>query len=47
MLFSQVGDETLLNPIFERHVRMLRNWTVGPHFREFYPEMVDHVYRRD
>ncbi|KAK1763971.1 hypothetical protein QBC33DRAFT_548450 [Phialemonium atrogriseum] len=44
---SQVGDETLLNLIFEKHVRMLSNWTVGPHFREFYPEMVDHVYRRD
>jgi hypothetical protein len=44
---SHDRDEVTLNPIFEKHVRKLSNWTVAPHFREFYPEMVEYVYCRD
>lgn len=32
---SQAEGETLLNSILEKHVRMLNNCTVGPHFSEF------------
>jgi hypothetical protein len=27
-MLLQVGDDTILNPVFERHIRDLRNWTI-------------------
>lgn len=29
----------LMNPIYEEHVRQLKNWTVGDNFRRKFPEM--------
>ncbi|EXJ85542.1 hypothetical protein A1O1_05906 [Capronia coronata CBS 617.96] len=34
-------EESVINPVFERHVRRLENWSVGPSFAEVYPDLVD------
>lgn len=36
---SHRGDVIVLNPIFEKHVRRLDNWTVSGQFKEYLPEM--------
>lgn len=38
--------QAMVNPIFERHIRNLDNWTVGEGFRRFYPEMYAAVSSR-
>ncbi len=30
ILLHGAGEEILVNPVFERHIRNLRNWTLGP-----------------
>lgn len=37
----------VLNPIFEKHIRRLRNWTVSNDFKVFYPEMSTAIFERD
>lgn len=44
---SEIGDDAVLNPIFEKHIQRLGNWTVSRDFEEHYPEMVRCVYSRD
>ena len=34
-----LGVQTIVNPIFERHVRNLDNWTFAKDFEIIYPEM--------
>jgi len=34
MVMQVNGSDTILNPIFERHVKNIRNWTVGPRMLE-------------
>ncbi|KAH8698506.1 putative bZIP transcription factor [Talaromyces proteolyticus] len=41
LLHNTDSDELLINPVFERHVRNLRNWTLGTEFAEAYPGLVD------
>ena len=31
--------EAVLNPVFERHLRRLENWTVGPGLMEAFPQL--------
>jgi hypothetical protein len=33
------STQAVINPIFERHIRNLDNWTVGEAFGRYYPEM--------
>ena len=33
------ATQAMINPIFERHIRNLDNWTVGEAFGRYYPEM--------
>jgi len=33
------GGGILINPIYEEHIRQLRNWTVGDVFRRKFPEL--------
>ncbi|KAJ5291716.1 hypothetical protein N7478_000967 [Penicillium angulare] len=35
------SDELLINPVFERHMRNMNNWSLGPMFAETYPGLVD------
>lgn len=41
LLAAGDSDEFLINPVFERHLRTLSNWSLGPLFAECYPNMVD------
>jgi hypothetical protein len=34
-------DEVVINPVFERHVRELSNWSLGPFFAEALPALAD------
>lgn len=34
-------SEVKMNPVFESHIRDLRNWSLGPTFQATYPELVD------
>ena len=33
------GDELILNPVFERHMRRLENWTLGDAFHDAFPQL--------
>ncbi|KAK0704993.1 hypothetical protein B0H67DRAFT_592885 [Lasiosphaeris hirsuta] len=43
LLQSPVGDEIMINPVFERHLRRLENWTLGDAFHDAYP-MLEGTY---
>ncbi|PYH95283.1 hypothetical protein BO71DRAFT_398192, partial [Aspergillus ellipticus CBS 707.79] len=43
---SHQGDSIVFNPIFEKHVRKLDNWTVSGQFRDYLPEMMAAIYGR-
>lgn len=38
--------QAMFNPIFERHIRDLDNWTVVQGFKDCYPEMTEAVSSR-
>lgn len=40
------ATQAVINPIFERHIRNLDNWTVGEAFGRYYPEMREAVSSR-
>ena len=35
------GQELSINPVFERHLRDLSNWTLGPAFEKAFPMVAD------
>lgn len=35
------SEELLINPVFERHLRDLSNWTLGPSFAKSFPALAD------
>ncbi|KAJ5204588.1 uncharacterized protein N7498_005467 [Penicillium cinerascens] len=41
LLSAGDSDELLINPVFERHMRNIFNWSLGPLFAESYPNLVD------
>ncbi|KAJ6109281.1 hypothetical protein N7486_001515 [Penicillium sp. IBT 16267x] len=41
LLSAGDSDELLINPVFERHMRNLNNWSLGTLFAETYPALVD------
>jgi hypothetical protein len=41
LLSTSEKDEPVMNPVFDRHLRRLENWSLGPLFAETYPELVD------
>lgn len=41
LLSAGDSDELLINPVFERHMRNLSNWSLGQLFAESYPGLVD------
>ena len=41
-LLSREGTEELsFNPVFERHIRDLKNWTLGPAFAKTHPSLAE------
>jgi hypothetical protein len=41
LLQSPDSDELMINPVFERHLRRLENWTLGDAFAKAFPELAD------
>lgn len=41
LLASMEGEELVINPVFERHLRRLDNWSLGPAFAQAFPGLVD------
>ncbi|KAJ5135446.1 uncharacterized protein N7515_004724 [Penicillium bovifimosum] len=41
LLSAGDSDELVINPVFERHLRNLCNWSLGPCFAEAYPALAD------
>jgi hypothetical protein len=44
LLSSPESDELMINPVFERHLRRLENWSLGPAFHKAFPGLQD-TYR--
>jgi hypothetical protein len=44
LLSSPDNDELMINPVFERHLRSLENWSLGPAFAKAFPGLTD-TYR--
>ena len=47
VLQGQLPDELVLNPAFERHLRDLNNWSLGPAFARAFPELVETTRIKD
>lgn len=43
LLSASESDELAINPVFERHVMRLENWSLGPAFARAYPAMATTV----
>ncbi|KAK5198627.1 hypothetical protein LTR92_001098 [Exophiala xenobiotica] len=41
LLATSEKAEPVMNPVFERHIRRLENWSVGPVFAETFPGLVE------
>lgn len=41
LLSTNDCEDLLMNPVFERHLRNLNNWSLGPAFAEAYPGLVE------
>lgn len=44
LLSSPESDDLMINPVFERHLRRLENWSLGPAFAKAFPGLQD-TYR--
>ncbi|KAL2066186.1 hypothetical protein VTL71DRAFT_2257 [Oculimacula yallundae] len=44
LLSSMEGEDLVINPVFERHLRRLDNWSLGPAFAKAFPGLQD-TYR--
>ncbi len=40
------GGELLINPVFERHLRRIENWTLGENFDKVYPQLRGTYYTK-
>ncbi|KAI9680687.1 MAG: hypothetical protein M1817_004127 [Caeruleum heppii] len=43
LLSSPNSEEIMINPVFERHLRNLNNWSLGPAFAKAFPDLADTV----
>ena len=41
LIITEGGGEPLLNPVFERHILRLENWSIGPQFVRAFPDLAD------
>ncbi|KAI9837130.1 MAG: hypothetical protein M1837_003126 [Sclerophora amabilis] len=43
LISSSESDEVSINPVFERHLRNLGNWSLGPAFAKAFPDLIESV----
>jgi len=43
LLSTSESESPVMNPVFERHIRRLENWSLGPAFVEAFPGLADTV----
>ena len=41
LLCKEGTEELIINPIFEKHIRDLKNWTLGPAFARAHPSLME------
>ena len=41
LLIKENTDELIINPIFEKHLRVLDHWTLGPAFANAHPRLAN------
>ncbi|KAI9759455.1 MAG: hypothetical protein M1835_000365 [Candelina submexicana] len=41
LLSTAESDDLMINPVFERHLRNLNNWSLGPAFAKAFPALVE------
>lgn len=41
------GEEFMINPVYESHLRNLDNWSLGSAFKNTFPDLVDDVRLKD
>jgi len=41
LLSNPESEELMINPVFERHLRNLHNWSLGPAFAKAFPALVE------
>ena len=44
---SDDGEEFVINPVFESHLRNLDNWSLGTPFKHAFPDLAEDVRVRD
>lgn len=42
-VLEHAPGEYIINPVFERHLRNVDNWTVGPEFANTFPDLRPHI----
>ncbi len=47
LLSTAESDDLMINPVFERHLRNLNNWSLGPAFAKAYPALVETARIKD
>lgn len=47
LICTSEHEDPIINPVFERHIRRLENWSVGPAFVQAYPDLLDTVTVRE
>lgn len=43
LLKTSEAEDLMINPVFERHLRDLKNWSLGPQFAKAHPALADTV----
>src|SRR4051794_18447484 len=46
-VIEQPSGEYVINPVFERHIRELENWSLGSKFANIFPELAPHIRIND
>lgn len=41
LLTTSEKDQPVMNPVFERHIRRIENWSLGPLFAETFPDLIE------
>lgn len=47
LICTSEHEDPIINPVFERHIRRLENWSVGPAFVQAFPHLLDTVTVRE
>lgn len=47
LISTSDSEDPIINPVFERHIYRLENWTLGPMFTAAFPALADTVHVKD